>query len=138
MNPTLTPYLNFNGQTAEAMKFYQSVLGGELFMQTFADSGMSTSDETKDLIIHANLQNEALSLMASDGGPDHPVTMGDNIHMSISGSDEELLRRYFNELSEGGTIDMPLEKQFWGDVYGQLTDKFGVHWMINITSNPQS
>ena len=134
MKPTLTPYLNFNGQTGEAMKFYQSVLGGDLKMQTFAESGMPPSPEDKDKIIHADLKNDTLSFMASDGNTEHLVHMGDNIHMSIVGSDEPLLTKYFNALAEGGKVDMPLAKQFWGDIYGQLTDKFGVHWMINITS----
>ncbi len=134
MKPTLTPYLNFNGQTGEAMKFYQSVLGGELKMQTFAESGMPTSPEDKDKIIHADLQNDMLSFMASDGNTEHPVHMGDNIHMSIVGSGEGLLTKYFNALAEGGKVDMPLAKQFWGDTYGQLTDRFGVHWAVNIVS----
>lgn len=134
MKPTLTPYLNFMGQTGEAMKFYQSVLGGDLKLQTFAESGMPTTPENKDMIIHADLQNDALSFMASDGDATHPVTMGDNIHMSIVGTDEALLTKYFNGLAEGGKVDMPLAKQFWGDIYGQLTDKFGVHWTVNISS----
>jgi PhnB protein len=134
----LTPYLNFMGQTKEAMEFYHSILGGELLMQTFGESGMPTSDEDKDKVIHADLKNGTLSFMASDGNSEHPVKMGDNIHMSIAGTDEEALRKYFDGLSKGGTIDMPLAKQFWGDTYGQLTDKFGVHWMINIAqATPQ-
>jgi len=134
MKPTLTPYLNFNGQTGEAMRFYQSVLGGELKMQTFAESGMPTAPADNNNIVHADLKNDALSFMASDGNAEHPVHMGDNIHMSIVGSDEALLTKYFNALAEGGKVDMPLAKQFWGDTFGMLTDKFGVHWMVNITS----
>lgn len=133
----LTPYLNFMGKTKEAMEFYHSVLGGELKMQTFAETGMPTTDEDKDKIIHADLQNGTLSFMASDGNAEHPVTMGDNIHMSLAGTNEESLTKYFNALSEGGKIDMPLAKQFWGDIYGQITDKFGVHWMVNI-HNPEA
>lgn len=133
MKATLVPYLNFMGQTKAAMEFYHSVLGGDLKLQTFAESGMPTSDEDKDKIIHADLQNGALSFMASDGNADHPVKMGDNIHMSLMGDDLETLTKYFNGLAEGGKIDMPLAKQFWGDTYGQLTDKFGVHWMVNIS-----
>lgn len=124
-------------KTAEAMKFYQSVLGGDLKMQTFAESGMPTTDETKNNVIHAELKTDDLSFMASDGDASHPVTMGDNIHMSLVGTDAETLTKYFNDLSVGGTVDMPLAKQFWGDIYGQLTDKFGVHWMVNISSTEQ-
>ncbi len=123
------------GQTGEAMKFYQSVLGGELKIQTFGESGMPTKPEDKDKVIHADLKNEALSFMASDGDAEHPVQMGDNIHMSIIGTDLELLTKYFNGLAEGGKVDMPLQKQFWGDIYGQLTDKFGVHWMFNFSAS---
>lgn len=126
------PYLNFSGKTAEAMKFYQSVLGGELKIQTFGESGMSVTPETKDLVVHADLENGELSFMASDGDATHPVQMGNNINMSIVGTDETLLTKYFNGLAEGGKVDMPLAKQFWGDIFGQLTDKFGVHWMVNI------
>lgn len=136
MKPKLTPYLNFNGQTGEAMKFYQSVLGGELKMQTFAESGMPTSPADKDKIIHADLKNDTLSFMASDGDAKHPVDMGNNISMSIVGSDATLLTNFFNSLAAGGKIDMPLAKQFWGDTFGMLTDKFGVHWMVNILSAP--
>src|SRR5258708_2907063 len=137
MKPTLTPYLNFDRETAEAMKFYQSVLGGDLKMQTFGESGTPVPEEEKNLIIHADLKNDALSFMASDGGKDHPVEMGSNIHMSIAGTDEVLLTKYFNGLAEGGKVDMPLAKQFWGDTFGMLTDKFGVHWMVNISSSEQ-
>jgi PhnB protein len=128
----LNPYLYFNGNCAEAMKFYQSVLGGELKMQKYSETGMPTSDEVKDKIIHAFLKNDMLTFMASDGNKEYPVSVGNNIQMSISGENDEMLRKYFSALSNGGNVDMPLKKQFWGDTFGTLTDKFGVHWMINI------
>jgi PhnB protein len=134
IKPTLTPYLNFNGNTAEAMKFYQSILGGELTIQTFAEAGMAKTPEERNMIVHADLKNDMLSLMASDGHPNQPVIFGDNIHMSISGADENNLTEFFNKLAQGGKVDMPLAKQFWGDTFGMLTDKFGVHWMINIAA----
>jgi PhnB protein len=134
MKATLTPYLNFMGQTKAAMEFYHSVLGGKLTMQTFKEAGFPHDPKDDDHVIHASLENDSLSFMASDGDDKHQVTMGNNIHMSIVGSDETQLRGFFEKLADGGTVDMPLEKQFWGDIYGQLTDKFGVHWMVNITS----
>ncbi len=137
MKPKLNPYLTFNGTAGVAMKFYQSILGGDLKMQTFAESGMKASDEDKDKIIHALLENGTLTFMASDGDKTHQVRTGDNVSMSISGNDSELLTKYFNGLSRDGKIDMPLAKQFWGDTFGMLTDKFGVHWMINISSQEQ-
>lgn len=140
MNTTLLPYLNFDGQTTEAMKFYHSIFGGELSMQTFAEAGMADKPELGERVIHAQLKNDALSFMASDTHPEFspPFVPGNNINMSIVGTDSAKLTEYFNKLSEGGKIDMPLEKQFWGDVYGALTDKFGVPWMVNISSPEQS
>jgi len=134
MQPTLTPYLTFNGNAAEAMRFYQSVFGGELTMQTFGESKMAESPEQNDLIIHATLKSEGLTFMASDSMPSRRAIFGDNIHMSINGSDSGRLTKVFRDLASGGKVDMPLSKQFWGDTFGQLTDRFGVHWMVNITS----
>ncbi len=138
MDTVLTPYLTFNGKAAEAMKFYHSILGGELTMQTFAESKMAQRPEENDLIIHATLKNEGLIFMASDSMPSRQAKFGDNMHMSLGGDDAEKLTKIFNGLAQGGKVDMPLAKQFWGDTYGQLTDKFGIHWMVNITSKPQT
>ena len=137
MDPQLTPYLTFNGEAAEAMKFYHSILNGELTMQTFAEAKMARTPSENDHIVHAVLKNEGLTLMASDAMPSRQAKFGDNVHMSISGQDGEMLTKIFNGLAEGGKVDMPLAKQFWGDTYGQLTDKFGVHWMVNIATQPQ-
>ncbi len=137
MKAALTPYLTFNGNAAEAMRFYQSVLGGELSMQTFGDAKMAKTPKEKDRIVHAVLKNEALSLMASDGQVSKKVKFGDNISMSISGEEGDELRQVFKKLAKGGTVDMPLAKQFWGDTFGMLTDKFGVHWMVNIAKAQQ-
>lgn len=123
------------GQTAEAMRFYQSIFGGELTQQTFKEAGFPHDPKDDNLIIHSMLRNDIIVLMASDGNEEHPVKMvGDNVHLSLNGSDEAKLTEYFNKLSEGGKVDMKLEKQFWGDTFGMLTDKFGIHWMINIAS----
>jgi PhnB protein len=132
MNTVLLPYLNFMGKTAEAMRFYQSIFGGSLAMQTFAEAGIPTPPETKDNVIHAELKTPDFTFMSSDGDTEHPVTMGNSVNMSLIGTDEQQLTEYFNRLAEGGTITLPLAKQFWGDTYGQLTDKFGIHWMVNI------
>ncbi len=137
MGPTLTPYLTFNGNAAEAMKFYKSVLGGELTMQTFGEAKMAKTAKEKDRIVHAALKNETLSLMASDGQMTQQVKFGDNVSMSISGQDQAKLTEIFNRLSKGGKVTMPLAKQFWGDTFGMFTDKFGIQWMVNISTQTQ-
>ncbi len=121
------------GQSAEAMKFYQSILGGKLEIQTYKDAGFPHDAKDDDLVIHASLESDGMIIMASDGNEEHPVKMGENIYLSLVGSDEKTLTDWFNKLGEGGKVDMPLQKQFWGDTYGQLTDKFGIRWTINIT-----
>jgi len=134
MSATLNPYLNFNGDAAEAMRFYQSVLGGELKIQTFGEAGAAQNDAEKNLTMHADLSGEGITIYASDGRPGEQVKFGDNVHMSLGGNDLDKLTGYFNGLAAGGNVDMPLAKQFWGDTFGMLTDKFGVNWMVNISS----
>ena len=120
----------FDGNAKEAMEFYKSVFGGELTIHNYGDA--APDPEVKDKIMHANLDNGEVMFMASDDClPDHEFVAGNNIHMSLVGTDEEKLNDYFNKLSEGGEVKLKLEKQMWGDIYGELTDKFGIQWMIN-------
>ncbi len=137
MEPVLNPYLTFNGNAGEAMRFYHSVIGGTLDMQTFKDAKMAKTKE-EDRIVHALLKAEGIVLMASDGQMNMQVEFGDNVNMSISGSDPKRLGGIFEGLAKGGRVDMPLAKQFWGDTFGMLTDKFGIHWMVNIEAAPQT
>lgn len=134
MSAKLNPYINFKGNAREAMEFYKSILGGELTMQTFGEAGAMDHGENKDEIMHADLKNGDLSFMASDAGA-HPISEGSNISMSLSGDDDVKLTEYYNKLSEGGKIDQPLETAPWGDKFGMFTDKFGLHWMVNIARN---
>jgi PhnB protein len=128
----LNPYLTFNGNAAEAMKFYHSILGGELTMQTFGESKMGKTPEEKKRIIHAALNNDALTILASDGMVDRKVKAGDNFSLSITGKDRAWLTDVFDKLAKGGKVDMPLAKQFWGDTFGMVTDRYGIHWMVDI------
>jgi PhnB protein len=135
MNITiLAPYLNFNGNCKEAMEFYQSVLGGKLDVQMAADVPGGAKNANKDLVIHALLASNSMIIMASDGPDGAGITFGNSVHLSLSGEDETALNTYFSGLSAGGQVDMPLAKQFWGDTFGMLTDKYGIHWMVNIAA----
>lgn len=133
MPTTLCPYLMFDSAARPAMEFYHAILGGKLDLQTFAESGMETPDQYKNDIVHAMLTSGAITIMASDVA-DRGVTPGDNVQLSLVGEHAEELTSIFTKLAEGGTIDMPLEKQFWGDVFGSVTDKFGIKWMVNISA----
>jgi len=114
------------------MEFYQDVFGGKLNVNTFGEFG-DASAPGADNIMHAQLETDrGFTLMASDMPPGMDFNPGNNITISLSGEDEQELRGYWDKLSDGGTVTMPLEKQMWGDVYGQCTDKFGVPWMVDI------
>jgi len=132
MEVQLNPYLMFNGNAAAAMTFYKSVFGGELTMQTFGEVKMAQSPKDENLIMHASLKSDSAVIMASDAQSGEPATAGDNIRLSISGKDAKGLTDVFDKLAQGGTVDTPLAKQFWGDPFGMVTDKFGTQWMVNI------
>ena len=125
----LEVYLFFKGNCREAMEFYKSVFGGELNLTTFSDVP-NTNPEHKDWIMHANLEGGEIKLMASDSDQASPKAT--KIELNIGGTDEPKMRQIFEALAEGGQITMPLEKQFWGDIYGKLDDKFGIIWSMNI------
>lgn len=138
MATRLNPYLSFAGNARQAMEFYQEVLGGTLVMNTFGEFG-SAGEPFADQIMHAMLETEAgYTLMASDTPPGMSHTPGDNITISLSGEDADLLRGYWAKLSEGGTVSVPLERQMWGDDFGQCVDKFGIGWLVNIAGEPQA
>ncbi|MCL4338680.1 VOC family protein [Patescibacteria group bacterium] len=130
----LHPYLNFNGQGFAAMNFYHSIFGGELKTQSYGESGQARKESEKKLLMHAELKTDNFTILASDGNEEHKVTMGNSVNMCLVGNEAKQLTDYFNKLAEGGKITMPLAKQFWGDTYGMLTDKFGIHWMVNISA----
>jgi len=132
---SLEPYLFFNGNCREAMEFYKSVFGGELEISE-ADpeqmGDMPNKDWFEGKIMHSSLKGP-VNLMASDSPKASDKTA--KIELSLGGTDEPQMRETFDKLAMGGTIKMPLEMQFWGDVYGQLTDRYNVDWMMNIGSN---
>jgi len=130
----LNPYLNFEGKALEAMEFYKSVFGGELTVMKFGDMGMTEHEGTPippDDVMHSQLTTDAgFTLM----GADSPGENTPNGHISLSGDEDALLRGYWAALSEGGHIDVPLEVAPWGDAFGQVKDKFGINWLVNIAA----
>lgn len=132
--PTLNPYLGFRAIAREAMTFYQSVFGGQLELSTFAEFQASDDPAEQDKIMHAALTTDnGMVLMGADTPNRMDYTAGNNFSVSVSGTEEDELRGYFDKLADGGTVVMPLESAPWGAVFGMCTDKFGVTWLINIT-----
>lgn len=131
MSSLLCPYINLRGHARGALEFYQSVFGGTLAISTFGEFGMEGA--AADQVMHGQLETPSgFTLMVSDTPESMQGSEGSNITVCLSGTDYDDLTSYFHGLAEGGTVTMALEKQMWGDFYGQLTDKFGVDWMANI------
>ena len=137
----VNPYLNFDGQAEEAFNFYKSVFGGE-FSAHMKMSDAPDSDklpkEIQERTMHISLPlGEDTILMASDTieGMGAPFKKGNNTYVSLHPKSREEADRIFNGLSQGGSIEMPMEDQFWGDYFGSFMDKFGICWMINY--NPE-
>lgn len=135
MGVTLNPYLSFKNNARDAMEYYKSVFGGELNVNTFADLGAPVADDEKDLVMHSQLDGPGLVLMGADTPSHMEYSEGRNGSISLSGDDESTLRSYWDGLSAGGTVTMPLEKAPWGDTFGMCVDKFGISWMVNIAGS---
>jgi PhnB protein len=140
---TINPYLNFPGTTEEAFTFYKQVFGTDFItLQRFKDTPESDKlpvDE-QEKIMHAALPlGKGTILMATDAlqSMGQNLTQGTNFHLSIGTESREEADRLFAGLSSGGQITMPLDKMFWGDYFGMLTDKFGIQWMISYNANAQ-
>jgi len=133
----LNPYISFNGNARQAMEFYERVFGATLTLSTFGESGAQDSPDANK-IMHGMLETDrGFTLMGADTPPGMEHNPGDNIAVSLSGDNADELRGYWEKLSDGGTVSVPLEKQMWGDEFGSCVDQFGITWMVNI-SQPQA
>ena len=133
-------YLSFNGNCREAMNFYKDCFGGELTIHTFEGSPMAAQmpEAAQQAVMHASLRKDHLLLLASDGGGMYQgYTKGNTISISLNCSSDEEITDFFNKLSVGGTVTMPLADQFWGAKFGMLTDKYNMDWMLNYDKTPQ-
>jgi len=136
MTTRLNPYLNFREGTRDVMNFYVTVFGGELTISTFADSGGMGLDESEQgKVLHSQLVTDAgLTVMAADVPAS--MTVGANGTVALSGDDDAELRGYWDRLTDGGSVTVPLERAPWGDAFGMCTDRFGVDWLVNISGTP--
>ena len=135
MQSILNPYLSFKDNTREAMEFYRAVFGGKLQLNTFKELNASQDPSEDNMIMHSVLEaDNGITIMASDTPSRMEYRAGTNMSMSLSGDNEAELKAYFEKLSAGGMVTMPLEKAVWGDSFGMCTDKYGVQWLVNITA----
>ena len=135
----INPFLTFQGNCEEAFNYYKIVFGGEfnymgLFSEMPPQEGVSLSEEDGNKIMHVSLPiSKDNILMGSDSGGEWAPSMvvGNNISLSVNAENKEDADRFFNLLSDGGKVTMPMDKTFWGDYFGMCTDKFGINWMIS-------
>ena len=130
----LNPHIRFDGNCREAMTFYKDCFGGELSFMVLGESPMAKDfpADKQGLIMHSFLQNGPVTISGSDMMRDK-LTLGDSMSISLDCSSEEELHSLFDKLEKGGEVFMPAEKQFWGAIFGMVTDKYGVEWMLNYT-----
>ena len=130
----LNTHLNFNGQCAEAFKFYEQLLGGKItFSMTWGEMPGGADQFPAELhkrIMHSSISIGDGTLMGADSPPDRyqkPRGMNVSLHFKNAAESE----RIFNALAEGGEVQMPFQKTFWSPGFGMCVDRFGIPWMVN-------
>jgi PhnB protein len=131
--PMLDSYLFFNGNCAEAMRFYEKTIGGQMIsMLTYGQSPdpAQCGPDAKDRIMHAHLLIDGRNLMASDTPPGQPMPAPSGFALSLNYPSADAARKVFDALAAGGKVTMPMAKTFWIESFGMLTDRFGTPWMV--------
>jgi PhnB protein len=129
----VAPYLNFNGNCAEAFKFYEKALDGTItMMQTHGESPMKDQvpADWQDKVLHVRMTLGKSVLMGSDTPPQH-FTAAQGMTVSVSIPTVAESERVFKALAEGGRTIMPFAKTFWSSGFGMAVDRFGIPWMVN-------
>lgn len=134
-------YLNFPRHTEEAFTFYREVFGGEFNggVHRFKDIPPAPdcppcAEADRELVMHVELPVLGGHVLMGSDAPESmgfSVTMGNNVHINLEPDTRAEADRLFAALSAGGKVSMPLQDMFWGAYFGSLTDRFGVHWMVN-------
>lgn len=132
----IIPYVTFNGKAEAAIAFYKQVFGGEVELMRFdsmpADPSMPLSKDWKDKVMHGELRiAKDVVIYFSDTFEGMPVSLGDSITIHLDLDSEQEVRSLFERLSKGGKVTMPVEKTFWGAIYGSLIDQFGIPWGLH-------
>ena len=130
-------YINFRGNCRAAVEFYAEVFGTDkpkimIFGDAPPNPEFALSEETKNLVMHTQLNIKGTNIMFSDTPTDMPFISGKNISLVIGSKDIEEIKSLFNMLKEGGNVMMDLQETFWSKSYGYLTDKFGIQWQLSL------
>lgn len=129
----LSPYLRFTGQCREALTFYRVCLGGELKWMTVAETPLAAQmpAEAQGYIMHATLTTDRFVLLGTDMAGRGGHIPGNTVALFVQCRSEVETRTLFAKLSAGGKVTDPLQVQFWGGLFGALTDAFGIEWRLS-------
>lgn len=133
----VTVYINFNGNCRDAVHFYAEVFKTNkpeimTFSEMPPDPDFKVPEEARDLVLHTSLNINGSTVMFSDILPGTPLISGNNISLTVMTASVEETEKLFNQLKEGGTVDMELQETFYSKRYGSLTDKYGIMWQIMV------
>lgn len=133
----ITPYLNFNGNCAEAIALYEKAFGVKAQVMRYKDAPPSeeypADPGTENFVMHACLTNQKdYTVFMADMPPSMPTSFGNGMSISIELDSIEQVNFAFNTLKEGGKVTMELEQTFWSKYFGSLEDKFGVSWLLSV------
>lgn len=127
------PYINLSGNAEQALNRYQEVFGGKVEIMRWSqmppNPKMPVDDDWQDKVMHGSLtMAEGVAIYAADSLQSGEPSFASNVFLHMEFDTEDQLRSAFDALSAGGTVNMPVDKTFWGAVYGDLVDTFGVGW----------
>ena len=131
---SLEPYLFFDGNCADAMRFYEKALDGKLeMMMKASEAPVKSEHETDhpDGILHAAVSVQGSRILASDWMSPDPYPGMRGVSLAIAYPTIDEAKKKFEVLAAGGRVNMPLDKTFWVESFGMVTDKFGTNWMIS-------
>jgi len=131
-----TPHLNFRGTARQALEHYQSVFGGHLVAATYADMGAPADSPGAEEVVFGQIAtDQGFQVMAHDVPADRPWSRGeDPFFVSVRGDDPEEVTGYWDRLSDGATVLVPLAPSAWSPLYGMLTDPFGITWVLDVAA----
>ena len=134
MSITTTTHLNFRGEARAALEFYQSVFGGNLAVVTYKDAGNVQQESEADQIMWGQvLSTDGFHVMAYDVPSFLPYDQGANSYfVSVRGESVEEITGYWEKLTVGSTVVVPLGPAAWAPAYGMLRDRFGVVWALDV------
>ncbi|MDR0497711.1 MAG: VOC family protein [Treponema sp.] len=132
----VSPYLQFNGNCAEAIAFYEKAFEAKAEITRYKDAppseGYKPPPGTEDFVMHASIALGDAVIMLCDLPPDMKSVSGDNVAVSLTMENADQVKSCFNAMKEGGEVGMDLQETFWSKCFGSLEDKFGINWMLSI------